>query len=154
MKTIFALFALLLVIAFGIYFYQNNPKSFQFFFANNKEVGINNHVFKVSIAQTSEEKQIGLSNKSSLPQDQGMLFPFEKEGFYSFWMRDMKFPIDIIYIRKNKIVTIYQNVQPPKIKEENIPLYKPEEPADKVLEINAGLSQKYGFKKGDEVKIK
>ena len=81
-----------------------------------------------------------------------MLFPFEKADYYSFWMKNMKFPIDIIYINKNHIVTIHQNIKPPKTKEESLPIYKPEDPSDTVLEINAGLSEKYKFKKGDTVK--
>ena len=65
----------------------------------------------------------------------------------------MKLPIDIIYINNDQIVTIQSNVLPPKEEESPI-VYIPTEPSDKVLEINAGLSEKYGFKKGDVVKIK
>ena len=82
-----------------------------------------------------------------------MLFPFEKPGYYSFWMKNMKFPIDIIFIKSGKIVTIHKDVMPPKNLTDALPIYNPKEPADTVLEINAGLSEDYKFKEGDEVKL-
>lgn len=153
MKTILALFALLLVIFLGISFAQSYLKNNPSVFKKTPTATINNQAFNLKVAKTNEEKQTGLSNLSSLPQDQGMIFPFGKPDYYSFWMRDMKFPIDIIYIKENKIVTIYENLQPPKTKGETPPIYRPDEPSDTVLEINAGLSKKYNFKKGDAVKI-
>lgn len=116
-------------------------------------VTISNHQFKVTIAKTPQDKQTGLSDKKTLPQDYGMLFPFDTADYFPFWMKNMQFPIDIIYINNNKIVTIFQNVQPPKSKEESLPILKPTEPANNVLEINAGLSQKYNFQTGNQVTI-
>ena len=75
---------------------------------------INNHEFKLQIAKTAREKEVGLSKYEKLSKDIGMLFPFEKPDYYSFWMKQMKFSIDIIYIKDGKIVTIYKNVTPPK----------------------------------------
>jgi uncharacterized membrane protein (UPF0127 family) len=66
----------------------------------------------------------------------------------------MKFPLDIIFIRDKKIVDMVQNLQAPKSATENPQIYNPKAPADAVLEINAGLSSKYGFKEGDSVTIK
>ncbi len=111
---------------------------------------INNSSFNLILAKTPKEKEIGLSGKESLPKDQGMLFKFEKTGYYSFWMKNMKFPIDIIFIKNNKIVTIYNEVKPPANNKE-LAIYQPLEPADTVLEINSGLSKKYGFKKDMQV---
>ena len=55
----------------------------------------------------------GLSIKNTLNESEGMLFPFDTPGEYSFWMKDMKFPIDIIWIDSNyKIVYIEKNLQP------------------------------------------
>ncbi len=154
MKIILALFGLLLVIIAGIAFVQTNPKNISLsFFTKTATAIINNHTFTLLVAKSPKEKEIGLSEKTTLPQDTGMLFSFGQSDYYSFWMKNMKIPIDIIYINKNKIVTIYENLQPPKSKEESLPILKPNEPSDTVLEINAGLSQKYSFKKGDAVKI-
>lgn len=153
MKIIFGLFALLLLIVFGIAYFQGSPKlGFSLpSFGKSPTAKIQNQTFKLLLTKTPKEKEIGLSEKTSLPQDTGMLFSFDKADFYSFWMKNMKISIDIIYINKNKIVTIFENVPAPKSADENLSIYKPEEVADKVLEINAGLSQKYGIKKGDEV---
>lgn len=120
--------------------------------AKTPKITINNHTFNLYIAKSSRDKEVGLSKYTNLSQNQGMLFPFGTASNYSFWMKDMQFPIDIIFIRNNKIVVIYQNVQPPQ-KNQNLTIYRPQELSDTVLEINAGLSEKYGFTKGDFVKI-
>jgi uncharacterized protein len=83
-----------------------------------------------------------------------MLFVFDKADYYSFWMKNMKFPIDIIFIRGDKIVSISKNAVAPKSADASLPIYKPEAPVDKVLEINSGLSDKHNIKKGDKVEIK
>lgn len=158
---ILLLFALLLAVVGGIAFSQNYFKNGNISIFNSNilpftktpTATINNKKFTLLVAKSAKDKEIGLSEKTSIPDDTGMLFPFGKADYHSFWMKNMKFPIDIIYINKNRIVTIYQNVQPPKEREESLPIFKPEEPADTVLEINAGLSKKYNLKKGDNVKI-
>ena len=151
---ILALFALLLAIVGGIAFFQKGDwKNIPIPFTKTPTATIDNQKFTLLVAKSAKEKEVGLSDKTSLPQDTGMLFHFEQPDYYSFWMKNMKIPIDIVYINKNHIVTIFQNAQPPKSDQEALTIFKPEEPADTVLEINAGLSQKYNFKKGDGVKI-
>lgn len=130
-----------------------DPDSSLFLPTTNTKAIINGQEFTVSVANTEEERQIGLSKTPSLDENEGMLFIFDNPGNYGFWMKDMKFAIDIIFIREGKIVTIYPDVQPPASPEELPPVYNPEETADKVLEIKGGLSQKYGFQKGDKVGI-
>lgn len=153
MKLIFALFAILLAIVGGIAYLQTNTGTFSIPFNKSKTATINDQKFNIVVAKTPQEKETGLSGKDSLPQGDGMLFPFDQPDYYSFWMKNMKFPIDILYINDNKIVTIIEDAQPPKSKDEVLPIYKPDEPADSVLEINAGLSKKYNIKKGDTVKL-
>lgn len=140
-------------MAAAIPFSQNYLKNNKLPFTKTATAKIKNQAFRLYAAESPKEKEVGLSDKNSMPQDYGMLFAFETPDYYSFWTRDMKFPIDIIFIQDNHIVTIYSNIQPPKSKDESLAIYKPEEPANAVLEINAGLAQKYDFKKGDEVKI-
>ena len=65
----------------------------------------------------------------------------------------MQFPIDIIFLNDNKIVTIYDNIQPPVDKTSPLPLYHPKTPADKVLETKAGLSDKLKLKEGDTLNL-
>jgi uncharacterized protein len=123
--------------------------------APQSKVTIDNQTFSVEIATSSAQQQRGLSGRNSLPKDQGMLFIFKTPNRYAFWMKGMKFPLDIIFIKDNKIVSISRNVPVPKdTKEANLPIYTPDTPADKALEINAGLATSYDFQKGDDVGIK
>ncbi|QQG40968.1 MAG: DUF192 domain-containing protein [Candidatus Levyibacteriota bacterium] len=153
MKMILALFALLLAIIGGIAFFQSDLKKNIPFLTKTPMATINNHKFSLLIAKTPQEKEIGLSEKTSIPQDSGMIFVFDTPDTYPFWMKNMKFPIDIIYINQNKIITIFENTKPLASPDETPQILRPDEPADKVLEINAGLSQKFGIKKGGEVKL-
>lgn len=155
MKIILALLLLLLTIAIGVARSQDVAKNvFNFPFMQNPTATINKHAFSLIVVKEAKDVEIGLSNKTSLPQDQAMLFVFKKEDIYPFWMRDMKFPLDIIFIKDDKIVTISQNAQPPTSPSDNVPVYKPMSPVNKVLEINAGLSKKYDIKEGNVVQFK
>jgi len=118
-----------------------------------KTVTIDNQSFTVQVATSSAQQQAGLTIVNSLPQNEGMLFLFTKPGYYSFWMRSMKFPLDIIFINGNKIVSFAENARPAASVNQSPPIFQPQSPADKVLEINAGLVKKYEFKKGDAVNI-
>jgi uncharacterized protein len=114
---------------------------------------INGHTFSIELAKDDKTRERGLSYRASLPEDQGLLFLFDKPSTYSFWMKEMHFPIDIIYIDNDTIVHVFENVPPPTSPKQELPVYTPDTPADKVLEINAGLSKKYRIKKGDKIKF-
>src|SRR3989344_9281189 len=145
MNKILAIFFILAIVLIGVGLWQSSKKS--------PIAKINNYSFKLYIVKSSADKEVGLSKYKNLAKDMGMLFPFEKPDYYSFWMKQMKFPIDIIYIKDGKIVTIYKNVSPPKKAAEGLLIYKPKEPSNMVLEINAGLSSKYNLKEGDKVNL-
>ncbi len=115
-------------------------------------VQVNGHKLHVYIARTIQEKEKGLSGHARLHENQGMLFMFDHADIYSFWMPDMKFPIDIIWIRKNIVQEITTLGIPEK--DTPIPRYTPIEKADMVLEIDAGLAQKYTIVKGTSITIK
>ncbi len=131
-------------------------------------LAINSKTIRVAVADTDLKRTQGLSDRKQLSDDQGMLFVFEQPGMHSFWMKDMKFDIDIIWIKKNNlpdglkhtIVGITANVPAP-VKNKGLgfndyalPLYSPPEPVDMVLETRAGWSKKYNIEIGDEVKLK
>lgn len=114
------------------------------------EVIINGKVFEVQVADTNYLLEKGLSGRKSLSEDEGMFFIFDKPGKYGFWMKEMKFPIDIIWIDSNfEIIHIEKSLSPrtyPKVFYPNIPaLY--------VLEISAGQSMAVDLKIGDTVKF-
>ena len=102
------------------------------------------------VAETNTEKARGLSFRESLPQNQGLIFLFDTAEKYQFWMKDMRFPIDIIWIGSDKtVVDITPNLDPntyPK-------LFAPKEPAMYVLETNTSFAQTHGIHIGDSVDI-
>jgi len=108
---------------------------------------IDNHNFSLYLATTPKDRETGLAKFNKINVDQGMLFIFPEADYYSFWMKNMLFPIDIIFINQNKIVEIFENV--PVSSKNPLPIYTGSTKANEVLEINAGLSKKYGLKKGD-----
>ena len=111
---------------------------------------------KVEIVDTEEKRHIGLSGKLSLPYDQGMLFLFDSENItVPFWMKDMKFPIDIIWINDGKIIQIDKNSEPilDSAPPSSYRYYLPREPIDMVLEVNAGFSDTNQIKIGDTFKL-
>lgn len=116
-------------------------------------VRVKGHELSLIIAKTEKDKQVGLSKYKSISDNKGMLFVFDTPGDYRFWMKDMKFPIDIIYIKDNKIVTIYPNVENPKSPNDDLPIYSPTESADKVLEVKSNLSSRYNLAVGDPVEF-
>lgn len=153
MKLVIGLLLLLLAIAGGIAYTQKsfNTNPFPVLRSRTPTATINNHSFSLKVAKDPKDIEVGLSQTSSLPEDQGMVFIFESAGSYPFWMRDMQFPIDIIFVKDTNIVTIHHNVAPPKPQDENLPVFTPTSPADKVLEIHAGLAKKYNIKEGDTI---
>lgn len=142
-------FIVVLLLFSGFVLYQMNKTS-----VPPSTVSIDNHTFSVETATTSAQQQLGLSGRKSLPQDQGMLFIFPVAQRYPFWMKAMQFPLDILFMNNNKIVTIFQNIPIPKSDKPNLPVYVPSGPANQVLEINAGLAKKYNFQTGDSVSVK
>lgn len=116
-------------------------------------VCINENCFTVEIAVTPAEHSRGLMYRTALGAGSGMLFTFPYEGRHGFWMKNTIIPLDIIWIGADrKVIDIKKNAPPCKTSE--CPSYGPGGDAAYVLEINGGLSENMGFKKGDEVTIK
>lgn len=118
-------------------------------------VTVEGRVFKIDVADTMEKRAAGLSGRGRLRDDEAMLFIFPTAGKYGFWMKDMKFDLDIVWIAAGRAVGVAENVPAPKAGESalNLPSYNPPEPVDTVLEINAGLAARYGIGTGDAVKF-
>jgi uncharacterized membrane protein (UPF0127 family) len=121
-----------------------------------KSVIISGIKIRVDIANTPTLQTKGLSGRESLAEDQGMLFVFSSEAKQFFWMKDMLFPIDIIWINKEKeIVYIDENTPVPEANtpDYKLPLYSSPKPVSYVLEVNADFCQKNNIKVGDNVEI-
>jgi uncharacterized membrane protein (UPF0127 family) len=155
MKKIIVLFGIIFLIFVVIVFFQLNVKTINNLSRNSpsSKISINSATFKVELAKTQKEQEIGLSGRTSLPDTQGMLFLYDKPTYNNFWMRGMKFPLDMIFIVDNKVVHVYENLTPAAKDDDNPPQWGSDVMADKVLEINAGLSRKNDIKTGDTVTI-
>jgi len=118
-----------------------------------KKVVINGHEIKVEIADNDVLRGQGLSGREKLAKNDGMLFIFPSAGIYSFWMKDMKFPLDFIWILDYEVVDITENVPKPASSDlDTLPSYRPNQPVNRVLEVNSGTVVSLGIKIGDKLK--
>lgn len=149
MKNIF-IFIILIILGFAVYKYYVNQKNLSTLSQAKYSVTINDHKYGVELADDDNERVLGLSNRPNLLPDQGLLFLFPSKDRYAFWMKDMKFPIDIIWIDDDIIVDISENV-PTLVTATYLPRYQPKLPVNKVLEINSGETKKNGFTIGQKI---
>ncbi len=141
MKTKITLFLILIAILAGVLLFQDKTPYLK----------LNNDKISLIIADTEEERDKGLGDRESMPDNTAMLFVFDVSDTYAFWMKDMKFPIDIVWLDENKrVVHIVESAMPESYPENFIPpdnsLY--------VIELNAGLVSKYGIKVGNILNFK
>lgn len=122
---------------------------------NLSSVAINDKVFKVEVVTEETEQQQGLSGRQSLAADQGMLFVFPDKQVRSFWMKDMNFNIDLLWLDNDKIIGWQVDLSAPdrNISEEKLINYTSPQPVDKVLELPAGTIADLDIKVGDRVII-
>jgi len=119
-------------------------------------VTVGDVVFEVEIARTDTQRTKGLSGRSSMPAMTGMLFVFEMDVAAAFWMKEMLFSLDFIWISDNcTVVDITLNVPAPDAgtSDSSLLIYRPEVLVAYALEINAGEVQRFGVRKGDVVKF-
>jgi len=121
------------------------------YYVKNGKVEIGGKTFKVEVVKDPWEQAQGLSGRKSLAENRGMLFVFPQEDYQQFWMKGMDFSLDIIWINQGKIVDLKEKAPIPTT--HYLEQYRPEAPAKYVLEINAGLAEKYGLKVGDTVEL-
>lgn len=102
-------------------------------------------LIRVEVAESGEEKAQGLSGRNCLDPDSGMLFAYDHSGDYCFWMKDMKFAIDMVWLDdEKKIVTIKDRVSPATYPES----FCPSIPARYIVEVAAGQAADYGWQAG------
>ncbi len=107
----------------------------------------------VEVADTLKKRSLGLGKRPSLKKGWGMLFVFEERKPHRFWMKDMQFPLDIIWLDNHRIVHINQNAKPATSDNEPDVMTSPV-PVNFVLEIAAGRAAKLRLKKGQQMKFK
>ena len=155
-------FSWILVIAFFLFLFflvANKPNFWTSDIQNQKiqYIKIAGKIIKVELALTPQEQEQGLSGRKELKEDKGMLFVFNHIAQYPFWMKDMNFALDIIWLSDDlHVVYIKKNALP----ESYLPAGKagpetftPSQNAKYVLEVLAGFSEKNNLKVGDKMEF-
>lgn len=126
----------------GVLIYKNRGSKL-------REMRIGTATIKYEKARTAKEIELGLSYRKDIPDGQGMLFVFSNKGLRSFWMHEMQFPLDMIWIADNKVVQIDKNIP---IKTNGAwTVVNPNYPVDKVLEMKGGEVERVGVSVLDSV---
>ncbi|PKM91184.1 hypothetical protein CVU82_03995 [Candidatus Falkowbacteria bacterium HGW-Falkowbacteria-1] len=133
---------LVFIFLFSLFFIHSRPVD-----KKTGKIKIGAAVVDVEIASSPAEHYLGLSYRDSLLENSGMLFLFQNEEERAFVMRDMRFTLDIVFIDKNEIVSIYKDL--PFDEDSQGVLYESLYPVDKVLELNGGFCDKNKIKVGD-----
>ena len=119
-------------------------------FISKKDAVIGETVIKIEIADSKKDRIAGLSNKPYLEDDNGLFFVFDKSDFHGIWMKDMNFPIDIIWLDSSlQIVDFKENARPYSYPE----TFKPNKKALYVLEVPRNFISRNYLKKGDQMTI-
>jgi len=118
-------------------------------YRSDAAVRVNGQTIKTEVVKTSAELQQGLGGRPCILADQGMLFKFSKPGQLWIWMKDMKFPIDIIWIAPNhQTVGVERNVLPSTYPDKFV---NKDKPAQYVLELKADRSSELGIDLGTPI---
>jgi uncharacterized protein len=98
-------------------------------------------VLQVEVMVSDQDRMMGLMFRPSLPKDRGMLFVFETSDFHGIWMKNCRFPIDIVWLdADHRVVHLTESVPP--CKAEPCPVYQPLRRASFVVELNAGQARR------------
>lgn len=140
-----AIVAVAVLLGVGYLLWQMNMQQ--------QAVGLHHQTYYVSIARTPEELQRGLSGTDSLAANRGMLFVFPKEDKWAIWMKDMKYPIDIVWLDKDAVVNyMVKNAQPSSYNDADptkSTQFAPDKPARYVIELPSGTIERTGIVIGD-----
>ena len=106
--------------------------------------------FVLEVADTEALRTKGLSGHAVLQEGEGMLFVFSKDDRYGFWMKDMQFPIDIVWLdTRYHVIDVKKGATPASYPE----IFTPVLPARYVVEIPAGFFEEHHLKVGDTLEI-
>ena len=117
---------------------------------------IGSKLYELEIADTILKQHVGLSFRKELKKDRGMLFLFNNPAIHEFCMVDMNFPLDLIWIKGDKVIALMENVPITKKKRTELKgdeILTTAQPADRVIELNAGEIRKNKVKTGDIIRV-
>ena len=119
-----------------------------------KTANINGHMFQLELADTPEKRVTGLSGRKSLPEDHAMLFILEEEGPGDFWMKDVRIPLDILFLDRDKMVVSVQTMKTERqFPDHTLRHYSSPIPALYAIEMNAGLAEQLEIVVGTVVEL-
>ncbi len=155
--VIFICFALLFILGFNYFFGPEKPTTRNDGLPRKQaEIRLKDTgktvKLTVELAQTPHELTLGLSNRDVLETGLGMYFVLPVRDYNSFWMKDMRFPLDIIWIDQGTIVGINKNCPIPQ-DENNVPTFRSPQKVTNVLEVNAGFSDQNNINSGDTINL-
>ena len=152
--VVFVIIGIVLLVVFAWIVYQA-------YFASELEPGLNDGqatitvdeaVLTADLAIRPEIQALGLSGREGLDTDTGMLFVYDTAQQPSFWMKDMKFALDFIWIYQGRVVEIFSNV-PQSDNNLDLAIYRPSQIIDMVLEVEAGYAEANKIEVGDGVVV-
>lgn len=155
MKILFKILLLIIfvvILAYSFFYFADILLSPSFRQDFSDSVCIKGNCFYVESVKKEAERERGLMNREKLDKDSGMLFLFEKNDIYPFWMKNTLIPLDIVWIGEDKKI-VYISKDNQLCIESDCPQINPGVVARYVLEINAGISSDIGLEIGDEVKL-
>lgn len=141
--------ALMFLAGFGYIYHGQASKKMAATIPGSAEMVFGGTRLRLDIVSKDADRQKGLGGRPSLPSNLGMLFLFPVPDRYDFWMKDMHFPIDILWIRQGTVVDLV-TLRPPQAGQEPA-RHLPIAPADRVLEVQAGLSARMGIGIGSQL---
>lgn len=145
---------ILISVAVFLYFRLSIPKITTDHAFDKRSITIAEKTYTVYEAKTPIQKEIGLSLFDSIKDNEGMLFYFDTLGKPVFWMKDMKFPIDIVWLKDWTVVQIDQNIPLDRAKtDDQLRDYIPANDINAVLELNAGGAMRGNIKIGDVLQL-
>lgn len=141
----YTLFGILLgAIVIGLFIYTRLQTPF---------VVLHSISIPVEIADTPPTRALGLSGRSLLAPGTGMLFVFQTPGYHSFWMKDMQFPLDILWFDAQGVLVEMIEHAPVLLDDQPLSTYTPHHPITYALELASGFARTYGFEIGDTLTI-
>lgn len=124
------------------------------FLYNDGAVELAGRRLNVQVADQIEEQQQGLSGRAGISENEGMLFIYDRPIRAGFWMKDMLFPIDIVWIREGRVVDLSLLAAPePGKPDHELKVYFPKTEVDQVLEVAGGWVTGNNLTIGDEVSV-
>lgn len=130
---------LAIVVGLGFLWWQMNNEQ--------QVVRLHGNSYHMSVARTADERERGLSGTDSLPSDRAMVFVFPKDDKWAIWMKDMKYPIDIVWLNSDKVVVhMVKNAQPSSYPKTQ---FEPPQNTRYVIELPSGTIERTGISIGD-----